>query len=161
MGGRAEAAVPELVKGLQDDDAEVVRAALRTLGVVGPKAAPAVPRLMEMYKDPKLNEQTRPLVLFALAGIGPGAKAAVPLLTDVLKDRAANENTRIDCMDAALSAGCEAGTASAPASAPMAAASAQPSMSMLPTGIPSSELDSGFDATARTARPSFVRLSNR
>ena len=72
---------------------------------------------------------------------------------------AANENTRIDCIDEACRP--SVGMIRQPASAPRAAARAQPSISMRPAGTPASRLDSGFDDTARNARPSLVCWKSR
>jgi HEAT repeat protein len=96
--------VPALATALKDGDQEVRVSAARALGTIGPKAAPAVPALIEALRAswPKPPERgadgrgrgRRPDTTFsdaidALGAIGPAAKAAVPVLTEIRdpKDR--------------------------------------------------------------------------
>ena len=53
MGDDAAAAVPDLVKLLDDPDADVRKAAARTIGRIGPAAKAAVPALMQkLFESP-------------------------------------------------------------------------------------------------------------
>ena len=61
----------------------------------------------------------------------------------------------IDCIDVGVEASDGSVVTHTPATVPMAAARPHPSISIAPTGMPTSRLDSGFDATARMARPTW------
>jgi HEAT repeat protein len=76
LAGLGESAVPRATRALQNPKAR--RLALRVLAKMGPKAAAAVPTLIEIAKgaDPETREQ----INFALAAIGPEAAPATELL---------------------------------------------------------------------------------
>lgn len=76
LAGLGESAVPRATRALQNPKARSL--ALRVLAKMGPKAAAAVPTLIEIAKgaDPPTREQ----INFALAAIGPQAAPATELL---------------------------------------------------------------------------------
>lgn len=63
---------------LADPDAEVRKAAVRTLGSCGARAAESVPALIKLLAD--TDEQVRLRAIEALGRIGPAARAALPAL---------------------------------------------------------------------------------
>jgi HEAT repeat protein len=71
-----EAAVPRLIKALQNDELQSL--AVAVIRRLGPTAKDAVPALIEELKDPQADYRRE--VEFALAAIGPDARAAVPAL---------------------------------------------------------------------------------
>jgi HEAT repeat protein len=77
-----EAAVPKLIKALQNDDLQSL--AVAVIQRLGPKAKDAVPALIDELKDP--SPEYRHEVEFALGAIGPDAKAAVPALIKEMQD---------------------------------------------------------------------------
>lgn len=81
-GPCAEAAFPELIARLRDSDENVRIAAADAIAKVGPKAAAAVPALIELGRA---NEHPHVLrsVSAALGAIGPAAADAVPVLEQV------------------------------------------------------------------------------
>lgn len=79
-----EAAVPALVKALQDERKYVRSSAADALGRIGPAAVARVPSLMQALKDER--ESVRSDAAGALGKIGPAAMAAVPALIQALKD---------------------------------------------------------------------------
>jgi HEAT repeat protein len=87
LAGLGESVVPRATRALQSPKAR--RLALRLLTKLGPKAAEAVPALVELAKsaDPETHEQ----INFALASIGPAASLA----TDVLVSGISSEDKRI------------------------------------------------------------------
>ncbi|HTQ39576.1 MAG TPA: HEAT repeat domain-containing protein [Pirellulales bacterium] len=80
LSSLGEAAVPRLIKALQNDDMQAL--AVEVLRRLGPKAKDAVPALILELKDP--DPEYRREVEFALAAIGPAAKTAVPALIEHL-----------------------------------------------------------------------------
>ena len=84
IGPDAKAAVPALIKALEDDDESVRTAAARALGNIGPAAKEAVPSLILALRDDEwsIREDTAE----ALGKIGPAAKEAVPYLQKALHD---------------------------------------------------------------------------
>jgi HEAT repeat protein len=86
VGPEDKAAVAELKPALADADPEIVRTAALALGSIGGQgAAPAVPALCEILKDPESNN--RAVAAAALARIGPDAASAVAVLDRALADR--------------------------------------------------------------------------
>jgi HEAT repeat protein len=77
-------AVPELVKGLKDEDLAARFYCAWALARIGPDAAEAVPALLAARTDPE--GEVRRKVIFALGRIHPRAEQAVPVLVDALKD---------------------------------------------------------------------------
>jgi len=69
---------------LQVPDAKARVGAASALARLGPKAAPAVPLLIEALNDQ--NKLVRTQSIAALGKIGPAAAAAVPVLTPLLRD---------------------------------------------------------------------------
>lgn len=84
IGPPAKAAVPALIKVLQDEKADdgVRGAAARALAAIGPDAGEAVPALVAALKQPR-QALVEP-VFHALAEIG---KSAVPALVGLLQDK--------------------------------------------------------------------------
>jgi hypothetical protein len=74
--------IDELTKLLDDPDAEMRSGAAEGLGITGPGADPAVPRLAELLRD--VNAEVRYMAAWALGRIGPGAEAAVPNLMELV-----------------------------------------------------------------------------
>lgn len=71
------------VAGLKGDlDAKT--AALTELAAGGPNAAPAVPEITAMLKDP--DPVVRRLAAYALNQVGPGAKSAKDALKELMQD---------------------------------------------------------------------------
>jgi HEAT repeat protein len=89
MGPAATAAVPALIKALEDDSF-VAHDATRALGAIGPAARPAVVPLLKRWDNIKPGEREadyhRETILKTLASIGPGAVEAVPRLVEWLPD---------------------------------------------------------------------------
>jgi len=77
-------AVPELVKGLKNEDSSARFYCAWALGRIGPDAAEAVPALLAARTDP--DREVRRKVIFALGRIHPRADQAVPVLVDSFKD---------------------------------------------------------------------------
>ena len=59
---------------------------MNALGQLGPAAAAAVPELVSLLKDKKLNAPELLQLTSALARIGPAAKDAAPFLAQLLKE---------------------------------------------------------------------------
>ncbi len=89
IGPDAKAAVPALLKALDDNAAAVRVGAIVALGRIGPGAKPAVPKLLEALMDQ--DKDFRLAALQSLGSIGPDAKEAVPVLLKTLKEE--RENT--------------------------------------------------------------------
>lgn len=87
IGPEAHAAVPILIRRLEDPPSEAFRkAAIEALGNIGPKAEAAVPLLVKLLPEKQTALETRQAAVSALGKLGPVAKAAVPALTDALAD---------------------------------------------------------------------------
>jgi HEAT repeat protein len=91
MGRKANAAAPELIKLLQDEDDVVRYWTARALGAIDPEGKTVVPALTEALSD--VDATVRLGALHSLRDIGPPAAAAagkvVPFITDPrLGDRA-------------------------------------------------------------------------
>jgi HEAT repeat protein len=76
MASMGPAAVPELIRALQDSDSKVRVAAAEALGKIGPPAAASVPTLIELLDD----EDSWLRAAETLGQIGREARAAVPKL---------------------------------------------------------------------------------
>jgi HEAT repeat protein len=83
-GPEGKAAVPALIKALEDEKWPVRAMAAECLGRVGPEAGAAVPALLKLLKDDK--SQVRGDAAEAVGRIGGGAKpeAAIAALSDLL-----------------------------------------------------------------------------
>jgi HEAT repeat protein len=94
--------VPALSRALKDDVVKVRVSAAEALRRIGPKAAPAVPALIEAIRASRpepsrtgranlrlnLRDDNMPMAAIqALGAIGPGAKAAIPVLTEIANRR--------------------------------------------------------------------------
>ena len=79
-----KADIPELVKSLNDTDADGRASAARALGEIGPGAKEAVPALIKALDDQDGN--VRRTAVDSLGAIGPDAKEAVPALISALLD---------------------------------------------------------------------------
>jgi HEAT repeat protein len=78
------AAVPALVEALKQEGGN--KEAATVLGLIGPRAADAVPALMEVLKDRHTPADRREAAAFALGRIGTPAADIVPALIAALKD---------------------------------------------------------------------------
>lgn len=78
-------ALPTLLVALNDSNSIVRGRAALDIGIIGPTAAVAVPKLIALLKSP--NEGDRIDACFGLKGIGTAAKSALPALRDALSDR--------------------------------------------------------------------------
>lgn len=78
-------------------DADTKVNALNEISQLGEKAAPAVPKIMELLKDP--DPVVKRTAAFTLGSIGPKAKAAIPALKEILN----NSNDR-DTLTATVNA---------------------------------------------------------
>ena len=65
---------------MNDQDEDVMDAALSTLSRIGPESVDAVPTLIKVLKS-----NPRSSVISALSAIGPAAKDALPALTELSK----------------------------------------------------------------------------
>ncbi|MBL8793757.1 MAG: HEAT repeat domain-containing protein [Planctomycetia bacterium] len=81
-GKHAAAAFPVLWKVAQNDQTIVADAALRALGRVDPERA--IPKLIELAKNPATSSDLFQSTALALAGIGTPAGEAVPALIEAL-----------------------------------------------------------------------------
>src|SRR5262249_5198544 len=79
-----QAAVPELIGALNDDDWQVRNQAAVVLGAIGPEAKAAVPALIDVLQDDDKYFRSHGAV--ALGQIGREARVAVPALRKALKD---------------------------------------------------------------------------
>jgi HEAT repeat protein len=79
-----QAAVPELIEALNDDDWQVRNQAAVALGAIGPEAKAAVPALIDVLQDE--DKYFRSQGALALGKIGREARAAVPALIEALED---------------------------------------------------------------------------
>jgi HEAT repeat protein len=76
--------VPNLIESLHDHDSRVCNLAAAALGKIGPRAAPAVPDLVQVVDEKRLDFET---FVRAVRGIGPAAKAAKEPLISALDSR--------------------------------------------------------------------------
>ncbi len=77
--------VQGLVAGLADADARVRRAAAYVLGPMGPRAAAAVPAMLQATRDP--DPQVRVWSVFGVGLIDPHAPGVVDALAQAMRDR--------------------------------------------------------------------------
>ncbi len=88
LGPIAAGAVPSLVRGLTDKDAEMRSSAALTLGHISGKPDLVIPALIRCLGDPVAT--VRGNSMYALSTYGAEAKAAVPALEQALNDVNAN-----------------------------------------------------------------------
>jgi HEAT repeat protein len=72
------------IQALRSKDEEGIYAGLKAVTAMGPAAAPAVPALVQLLKEPAKNGFLHPEALRALAQIGPAAKPACPIVIELL-----------------------------------------------------------------------------
>ena len=84
LGRIGSAAVPKVVKRLEDSNPAVRIQAAKILAKIGPAAAGAVPELTELLKDS--NEAVRKSAAQALGQIGPAAENSVEALLDLIAE---------------------------------------------------------------------------
>src|SRR5262245_51094304 len=77
-GGTENVDVQAQIANLKSDNAETRQSACAELAKAGEAAAPAVPALTALLKDP--DPITRRLAAYAIGQIGPKAKEALPAL---------------------------------------------------------------------------------
>jgi HEAT repeat protein len=89
MGPNAKPAAPHLIKALDLDGikdpktAKMVRwSVLSALAKFGPDAKEAVPKLIVILRDTRLDPEERETAAEALGNVGPDAKAAIPALKE-------------------------------------------------------------------------------
>jgi len=87
-GGDAESKLDELQRDIASDDAKVRHEALKKMAALGPKAAPAVPKLIEILKSHE-DQESRGLAAVALGRIN--ARSATDALTEVATSAADGE----------------------------------------------------------------------
>ena len=85
IGPAAKAAVPQLIKTLDDDEPEVRMEVAMTLAAIGEAAAPAVPKLTDELKDKETG--VRLAAIYALGTIGPKAASATKALEPGLQSK--------------------------------------------------------------------------
>ena len=85
--------VDKIMPFLEDEDSWVVSKAIDALEELGPRAAPAVPVLMENFATDASNRRT---IIRMLTEMGPAAERAVPSLVSMLHD----EDLRPSILDA-------------------------------------------------------------
>ena len=83
IGAKAKAAVPALIKGLDDDEEQVFFWSATALAKIGPDAIEAAPELIKLLRRSKrrYKDQIHVRIVHALTEIGP---AVVPQLTKAL-----------------------------------------------------------------------------
>jgi HEAT repeat protein len=86
LGNFGTPAVGPLTDVLKDDSVILPCAAAETLGKMGVQAKTAVPALVGIVKDPKIEFHVRLWTIRALGAIGAEAKPAVPALLASLMD---------------------------------------------------------------------------
>jgi len=84
MGAAAKSAVSVLIKASTENNAEIKKSSIETLGQIGPDAADAAPALAAALNDP--DKDVRLSATMALGKIGPNAAEAVPAIIAALKD---------------------------------------------------------------------------
>lgn len=82
---RPKVDVQAQIAALKGDDNDARQDALTALAMAGPKAAPAIPALVELLKDK--DPLIRRLAVYAIGEIGEGAKSALPAIKELLNDR--------------------------------------------------------------------------
>jgi HEAT repeat protein len=88
-----KAALAILMAELSAKDDRTFEDACQRLGKLGPAAAPAVPRLIEIVKTSQRHRAMQ-----TLGEIGPAATDAVPVLLDILKQRNGGPDTVIEAL---------------------------------------------------------------
>jgi HEAT repeat protein len=78
-------AMPQLIEGLKDSDVTIRQRSLQIVSQLGPEARDAVPTLIDILKDEKI-EGFRSQAAQALSRIGPDAKTALPQLQEAARD---------------------------------------------------------------------------
>jgi HEAT repeat protein len=78
-----EAAIPVLIRSLNDPDQYIRREAAISLGEIGPAAKAAVPALTSLWNDP--SPDVRSFAVRSLGKMGPAAKEAIPTLEKCLE----------------------------------------------------------------------------
>jgi hypothetical protein len=78
-------AVPRLISTLSNRDAEAVREAICTLGLIGPASRDAIPSLVRLLGDDRWEDKAN--VLRALGGLGHEAEPALPHMVAYLTDQ--------------------------------------------------------------------------
>lgn len=110
--GGPEIPMSQMIADLKSDAPYTRNGAAYELAHMGPKAAPAVPALIDALHDPAAS--VRYPVTIALREIGPAAAAAVPALTKVAEEDlndevAASALQALRVIDPAAAAKAEAG----------------------------------------------------
>src|SRR5262249_25651742 len=95
-----EAAVPPLIKVLQERNDRVAFMACDALYHMGPKAKDAVPALVLRLRDLKDVLDRRPFVVEILLRIGPPAKVAERDFLEILQDSTEADYFRSSCLQA-------------------------------------------------------------
>lgn len=85
MGETAQAAVPALIKLLDDEDTHVRTRAADALGQIGPAARAGIPRLQQLLRDTRADPMLQWSAAITLANIGKDAECTVPDLLQLLK----------------------------------------------------------------------------
>lgn len=88
IGEASDETLALVLKALKDADPKIRTAAVRACAAFGPRSKAAVPDLIRLLDDSKVNSSDsypRPVV-YALGRVGPDAKAAGPKLMALLKD---------------------------------------------------------------------------
>jgi HEAT repeat protein len=90
LGPNAKAAIPALIRRLQDPDADLSHRCLaaEALGRMGPAGKVAVPNLVRVLKDDDNDPVVQAYAAEALGNIGGDAKDALPLLKEASTQRA-------------------------------------------------------------------------
>lgn len=89
LGWQAEPALPVLLTALSGDDRYALPGILKALGAIGPEAAAAVPRLLELLHAIPRTKYTSPEqdirldLVNTIGAIGPRAARAVPTLVEL------------------------------------------------------------------------------
>jgi HEAT repeat protein len=112
LGGRmvphSKIAVLVLADALRDPEPGPRQAAAKTLRELGDDAQPALPRLIEVARDRKMDRFTRTYMVQLIARLGGNGDAALELLASIVAEKDGPPSVRIAAADALGRAGAAA-----------------------------------------------------
>ena len=94
VGPAAKGAVPQLIRALQSDDADIHEPAIQALGEIHAEPGTVIPLLMRYLDDYSLNDEAAT----ALGKFGPLARPAVPKIIPLLQ--AADDDAQVAAKEA-------------------------------------------------------------
>ncbi|WP_414621128.1 HEAT repeat domain-containing protein [Calothrix sp. CCY 0018] len=99
LGKEAKAAIPALIKALDDKDGSIRSAAIYALGNMGAEAKAAKPKLVAILQNQQENNEYRENAAMALGEMRKDAASTVPVLIDILENK---QNPKTLAVSAAL-----------------------------------------------------------